>query len=754
MTAVAAPPSFGNLNRTGWIDGGQGLNSTNSDGMNMFASRKTMQRSNSSSSVSSSASNSPTATVSSKASAAANSVSGAGDWANPAPRKTRPSKGQWNSAKADTPSDFTRATPVRSMANGMSGASAMNQPPSFHNTLRSGADGYGSTRQPVLHLLSVNGTFERKTISVPFYPETLRIGRQTNAKTVPTPLNGFFDSKVLSRQHAEIWADASGKIWIRDVKSSNGTFVNGTRLSLENRESEPHELQAQDHLELGIDIVSEDQKTVVHHKVAAKVEHAGFISTTSNLLDLNFSELDSLNSAMMNPLGGLSFRGRSGSQASRMGHGNMGAQANAMGPARQYWLNPVTTDQIVKKLHTELRNARLQESDLVRTGQFINALVKGEDVKNLDKPEASEPAKNPPAVNGNASFKSDGTKARFSEPPAPPPSQPLPEKPDITRPSSSDAPSLKRAPTERPKSTSATTSPISPDGNLSRIIQLTEALNDAKRELHSHSTRMRDLEEMLNKEREARLQAEDLVHKLEESNHSKMNGSAPEPLANGHVEEPSKVPEPPVEQSSTPETDVREEALPVPEAAPEEVYAPDRAEVVAAAYQIQLDKMASEMEGMRQQLDAFRQRAEKAEAERDADRKTLAELVQQIRQRDEQENLDRAAQRRSQSRSKKRASRPCSREGIVLESLPVVNGTAVPMGVQADGPSDDAGPEVPTLSRANTITQPPMGELTAQSLDPAYVQSMPYASMIGVVLLGMGLMAYLNGWQPQPRLLD
>jgi pSer/pThr/pTyr-binding forkhead associated (FHA) protein len=213
---------------------------------------------------------------------------------------------------------------------------------------------------PVLYLLSMNGTFERKTISVPFYPDSLRIGRQTNAKTVPTPANGFFDSKVLSRQHAEIWAERNGKIWIRDVKSSNGTFVNGTRLSPENRDSEPHELQTQDHLELGIDIVSEDQKTVVHHKVAAKVEHAGFLGTTNNVLDMNFGDLDPANGAMMLPSqGSLQMRGRSGSQGSVGSNGRLGpptsiagSQMSAMNQQRpmNFWLTPVTTEQIVKRL--------------------------------------------------------------------------------------------------------------------------------------------------------------------------------------------------------------------------------------------------------------------------------------------------------------------------------------------------------------------------------------------------------------------
>jgi pSer/pThr/pTyr-binding forkhead associated (FHA) protein len=36
------------------------------------------------------------------------------------------------------------------------------------------------------------------------------------------------------------------KIFIKDVKSSNGTFINGERLSPEGLESEPYELKSDD----------------------------------------------------------------------------------------------------------------------------------------------------------------------------------------------------------------------------------------------------------------------------------------------------------------------------------------------------------------------------------------------------------------------------------------------------------------------------------------------------------------------------
>ncbi|KAF5378090.1 hypothetical protein D9615_007607 [Tricholomella constricta] len=122
---------------------------------------------------------------------------------------------------------------------------------------------------PALYLYPLNDSFVPKHISL-VHGQRVKIGRQTNAKTAPGERNGYFDSKVLSRQHAEVWEDGN-KIFIKDVKSSNGTFINGERLSNEGVESEPFELKSDDIVEFGIDIVGEDNKTIIHHKVAARV---------------------------------------------------------------------------------------------------------------------------------------------------------------------------------------------------------------------------------------------------------------------------------------------------------------------------------------------------------------------------------------------------------------------------------------------------------------------------------------------------
>jgi hypothetical protein len=213
----------------------------------------------------------------------------------------------------------------------------------------------------ILSLAPLNGTFDRKQITVPYFPEVLRIGRQTNGKTLPTPTNGYFDSKVLSRQHAEIWADRAGKIWIRDVKSSNGTFINGQRLSPESRDSEPHELREHDTLELGIDIISEDQKSIVHHKVSAKVEHAGIYGPNMNIMDLNFGDIDPttggglLPSHLSQPVPHM--RGRQGSTGSvASNRSSASSQMRAAHQQRQmnYWHSPISIEQVVKKLSVSI----------------------------------------------------------------------------------------------------------------------------------------------------------------------------------------------------------------------------------------------------------------------------------------------------------------------------------------------------------------------------------------------------------------
>ncbi|KAI9495551.1 hypothetical protein BDB00DRAFT_237737 [Zychaea mexicana] len=80
----------------------------------------------------------------------------------------------------------------------------------------------------------------------------LKIGRYSDRNVAPDRLS--FKSKVVSRSHAELWVPADdNKIFIRDVGSSSGTFVNRARLSLAGVRSSAQEIKDGDLIQLGVD---------------------------------------------------------------------------------------------------------------------------------------------------------------------------------------------------------------------------------------------------------------------------------------------------------------------------------------------------------------------------------------------------------------------------------------------------------------------------------------------------------------------
>lgn len=162
-----------------------------------------------------------------------------------------------------------------------------------------------SSRAKCTHIIvlkPLNGTFETKYLIVPFKPDILKLGRpvvNTNSggglgggssgssrrdvSAMVKPDNGNFDSRVLSRSHACLNCDPkTGKICIRDLHSSNGTFVNGTRL-----EDNEVELKVGDIIDLGTDIDSKFE----HKKISAFVEDISVIP----LIDSTFVGVPSAN---------------------------------------------------------------------------------------------------------------------------------------------------------------------------------------------------------------------------------------------------------------------------------------------------------------------------------------------------------------------------------------------------------------------------------------------------------------------------
>ncbi|KAJ3216261.1 hypothetical protein HK099_005930 [Clydaea vesicula] len=102
------------------------------------------------------------------------------------------------------------------------------------------------SQYPIIKLSPTTGdVFAEKTLDL---IEPVKIGRKLPPKCLPSPTNGLFDSKVLSRNHAEIFFQ-DGKVFIQDKGSSNGTFINSKRLSDEGIESSPFQIMSNDVLE-------------------------------------------------------------------------------------------------------------------------------------------------------------------------------------------------------------------------------------------------------------------------------------------------------------------------------------------------------------------------------------------------------------------------------------------------------------------------------------------------------------------------
>jgi hypothetical protein len=392
-----------------------------------------------------------------------------------------------------------------------------------------------------------------------------------------------------------------------------------------------------------------------------------------------------------------------------------------------------------------MRAARLQTNDLGRADHFFGALLSKDNIKDSEKPQTSESFTSPQLNGGSIPLRSDA-KNRFSDPPAPPPQQPLPEKPDVTRssPSEPSPPSLKRISTERARSGTS----VSPTGDesTSQIVSLVEALASAKREIDSQSARMRDLEEMLQKERQARELAEELAKQLEQqSSLVKVNGHD-ESRTEGLILKDSFVP--PSDQTESIQTSrVRRTKSPsrnvespkkseLQDTSIDQIVDPKAINTPTALLEQRMETMLIEMQQLKENMESFKKRAETAEAERDQDRKTLAEMVEKIR-------LEESARRSS---STERARSPAG--GLTENQLSRNSGPL----------SETFGPLLQRAGLANgnsSIKKTAAGGIPAGTLsmpsvtqDPRLYHATPYASMLGVVLIGMGVMAYLNGWHP------
>lgn len=362
-----------------------------------------------------------------------------------------------------------------------------------------------------------------------------------------------------------------------------------------------------------------------------------------------------------------------------------------------------------------MKQAKQQQQDLRQTDDFLIGLMKPGGVEKEKQKHSSSDSSSSRQVNGRPKMPRMDSFSRFSDPPAPPPQQPLPEKPDALPRNGVDAISpLKRTDTEKPKM-SAGSSPVSRES--SQILSLIEALTSAKRELDTQGARVKELENMLLQERHARESAEEKAKSLElesAKEHQDLSTASPHELQLDGSPSPDK-------EKRIKKSDVDAENGPVE---PEQNHVPvdDQAEKL----QRRLDTVMEDMEAMRKQLFSYKERAEKAEQHNGEVRKSLAEMIETIQQ-------ERVVSGSSSTQPTK-----------------CLDSASPDVDPNTHSDASMQGAILPPRDKDAASTGTPNTALSHKRLD-AVEQSSPFASMLGVVLLGVGLMAYLNKLQNVDR---
>ena len=195
-----------------------------------------------------------------------------------------------------SPPDLACSGASRTMARNRSGSI-----PNGVNAVRKPSDtsssliGLPSDQMPTIRFIQhQDPRSNRPSLAFPATARTLshedcviRVGRYSERDTNPNPPPNVpssapvgFKSKVVSRRHCEFWC-SQGQWYIKDVKSSSGTFLNHIRLSQPSVESKPFPVHDGDVVQLGIDFRGGEE--MIFRCVKIRVEcNRGWQKTLNN----------------------------------------------------------------------------------------------------------------------------------------------------------------------------------------------------------------------------------------------------------------------------------------------------------------------------------------------------------------------------------------------------------------------------------------------------------------------------------------
>lgn len=333
---------------------------------------------------------------------------------------------------------------------------------------------------------------------------------------------------------------------------------------------------------------------------------------------------------------------------------------------------------------------------------------------------------------------------RYSEPPAPPPSVPLPDRPRLTRSSTTELlppvpggkGSLRRRYSDRTSPSPSPSPTGSPRNDASHVKSLIDALT-------MKDEKVKKLELMLLQEREARENAEKRANTFEESADT-VDKTAPNGLALQDVDTAGDN-----KENGGIESDGKDNKT--------------------RGLENRLQKLLVDMEDMKKAVAHYQNAAKSASSNADDTRKTLERVVQGMQDEkaaaqitaeakdhnagDKEEITTKAptAEQQHQQHKTDSASDAVSNPATNNNSATTVQRSprspdaceAEPTSGQSSAPSMS---EKLPASRPSS-SSPSVKQHTTEDPDGHVLEhAAPYASLLTVVMFGVGLMAYLNGW--------
>ncbi|KAM8715770.1 hypothetical protein ACLKA7_002765 [Drosophila subpalustris] len=213
--------------------------------------------------------------------------------------------------------------------------------------------------------------FETRTICLAPNQEC-KVGRLI-AKSKASEGNAIFDCKVLSRNHAMLWYTADGRFWVKDTKSSNGTFINDNKLG-----NEPAELHYGDTVKFGVEVI-ENSRQEVHGCIIARVtlflpDGREAISIESDQMQpagpnrISYDEIQRLNAFL-----------QEASQREKMLKAKLSSLQGVLDSTRKNsfmcWQSMISEDQLIHKINLLEKKLQMMEKN-VPENALRNEIVK------------------------------------------------------------------------------------------------------------------------------------------------------------------------------------------------------------------------------------------------------------------------------------------------------------------------------------------------------------------------------------------